>query len=158
LQTVRKFLVGFVVLALSIAIPASISASWFIYALWIAIGVALVLLIVFSDSLQRLLPWRLERKNPGLEAVISVATGQFLLRHDLQDALRRVNGMQNPKPAELRAFADNVAQRLRDAGHDEMARRIAVQLGDDASPQAVENRRVAVRDELAQSLIWDNYA
>lgn len=158
LQRVRKFLAGFVVLALSIAIPASISASWFIYALWIAIGLAVVLLLFLSESLQRLLPYRFERKNPQLEEVIGRVMRQYLLRKDLQEAYRNLLDTKNPTPAELRAFADNLAQRLRDDGHAVKAKRVEVELPDNAPASDVESRRRALDNELLAVLIWDNYS
>lgn len=158
MQRFRRFLVGFVVLALSIAIPASISAAWFIYVLWVAIGLAVIGFLLLSEPLQRQIPWKLEREDPQLEAVIGSVMRQYLLRKDLQEAFRNLGEMKSPTPAELRAFADNLAQRLRDDGHAVKAKRVEVHLPDNAPTDDVGDRRRAIENELLAVLIWDNYA
>lgn len=80
-----------------------------------------------------------------------------LLRHDLQIALQTLDEMKAPSPADLRAFADNLAARLRDSGYDMTAKRVEVNLPDDASADAVEERREDVQRRLLAMLIWDGF-
>lgn len=157
MQTARKFLAGFIVLALSIAIPASISAAWFVYVLWIAIGLAVVVLIALSGTLQRLIPWTIERKRPEIDAATLDIVGLSVLRRDLRGALQNVNAMDNPSIGELRPLADNLSERRRNEGYAAMAARVELHLLDDAERAAVERRRQPIRDELVKALIWDNY-
>jgi hypothetical protein len=157
-KSAKRFLAGFVPLALSIAIPASFSAEWFIYALWIAIGLAVALLIILSDPLQRQIPWKIERKNPELDKAIGQMVQEYMLRKDLQTAFARLGDMKKPTAAELRAFADNVAERLKNEGHAVKAKRMEVHLPDNASPADVAARKSKLWDEFAAALIWDNYS
>lgn len=150
-----KILGVVVMLGLSIAIPASINASKWLWALWLVIGVAAVLMLAFSKPITQRIPWRLHRKadDPVLMKIVL----HDLLRRDLQQAFARLGDMPNPSAPELRAFADNVARRLRDAGHDIAAKKAEVHLPDNATPADISKRRSDLHTQLMRLLIWDDY-
>jgi hypothetical protein len=153
---VQKTLGGFVVLALSIAIPASIHASWFIWALWIGIGLASTLFLALSKPVKDRIPWRLQRKE--YEPMVMRLIFRDLLRKDLQVAAQRLdNELKTPTVIELRTSADNVSKRLRDEGYDVSAKAAEVHLPDNASPVDVETRRSALHTQLWRLLLWDEY-
>lgn len=137
----QKFLGGTVVLALGIAIPASLHGSWVAWIAWGIAAVAGVVLIAFSKPVLDRLPFYLTKKDSATESAIRLILQTHLLRSDLQKALSALGEMKGARPAELRAFAANVAQRLRDAGYDVAADRVEVALPDNADAAAVEKRR-----------------
>jgi flagellar basal body-associated protein FliL len=155
---VRKWLAGTVLLGLSIAIPATFSARVFVLVIWIIVGAAAALWVVFSGPVLARFPWRVTRKNPAVEGIISRAVRLYVLRNDLQTALRTLmDQYENATPAQLRAFGNNLAARLRDDDYDVTAAQVEVQLPDNAERTAIQNRRSALRDQLIRLLIWDEY-
>jgi hypothetical protein len=153
---VIRFLVGLIVLGLSIAIPLSISARWQVWVIWIVIGVALALLIVLSNW--KRLPWKVMWMPKGVHESIGRMVRNYVLRQDLKAALTNLNeNLQQPSAAELRAFADNVAKRLVDDGFDVTAKNVEVHLPDNAERSAIQGRRDSVQTTLIRLLIWDEY-
>jgi len=153
---VTRFLIGLIVLGLSIAIPLSISARWQVWVIWIVIGVATAALIVLSNW--KRLPWVFIWMPKSAHASIGRMVRNYVLRQDLKAALTNLNdNLREPTAAELRAFAANVARRLRDDGFDVTATRMEVHLPDNAERSAIHGRRDSVQTTLVRLLIWDEY-
>jgi hypothetical protein len=154
----KKLLATVVLLGLGVAIPLSISASWQLKALWVVIGVAAAGYVLLSDPIRTRVPWTIRRKNPELDQSLGAIARRHVLRGDLQSALHRLlNDLKTPTLAELRAFASNLAKRLRNEGFAASADTVAVQLPDNADAQAVRNRRDEIQQVLVQLLLWDSY-
>jgi hypothetical protein len=154
----RKVLGGIVVLGLSIVIPASFSAPVFVYVIWVVIGVAAAGFVLLSAPISERIPWRLTRKDAATEKLFIRALYLYLLRNDLQKWLRHLNdNLDKPTPAELRAFADNLAERLRSEGYAITAKRAEVHLPDNADAAAIQKRRFALREQMIRLLLWDEY-
>jgi hypothetical protein len=79
-------------------------------------------------------------------------------RRDLKAALQKLWNMQTPTAPELRALADNLAQRFRDQGYDVTAKLLEVHLPDNATPGEVKERSETLKQELVRRLIWDEFA
>lgn len=116
---------------------------------------AAVALFVLSNW--KRVPFEIRWKRPEGEQAIGFIIMNFVLRRDFQKALETVNNMNNPTPAQLRAFADNLTKRLQDDGHAVTAKKVEVDLPDNADADSVERRRRDLRDELVQLLLWDSY-
>jgi hypothetical protein len=124
---------------------------------WALIGVLIVAVIVLLATFDWFpLEWRgfsgrAQRRQATSD--LGVLARRGLLRHDLQQASQNLSAMNNPMPAELRAFAGNLARRLRNEGYDVSASRVEVLLPDNASPEEPCVRAAACRctDLLAPS-------
>ena len=151
-----RFLIGLIVLGLSIAIPLSISARWQVWVIWIVIGAAVALLIVVSNW--KRLPWKFMLMRTDVHASMGRMIGNYVLRQDLKAALTNLNdNLQQPTPAELRAFADNVSRRLQDEGFQVTAKKVEVHLPDNAERSAIDGRRQSLQTTLIRLLIWDEF-
>ena len=157
-RPMRKWLAGIVLLGLGVAIPATFSAPVFVYVIWIVVGAAAGLWVAFSAPVLERIPWRIIRRNPATDRVIGRSVQLYILRNDLQTALRNLmDQYENATSAQLRAFGNNLAARLRDDGYDVTAAQAEVHLPDNADRAAIQNRRNALRDQLIRLLIWDEY-
>jgi hypothetical protein len=155
---VQRVLAGIVLLGLSIVIPASFSAPVFVYVLWAIVGVAAGLWVVLSAPITERIPWRVMRKDEATDRIIGRAVQLYILRNDVQKAFTNLNqNLKNPTPSELRAFADNLARRLRDDGYDVTAKKVEVHLPDNADRAAIHGRRSSLFDQIMRLLIWDEY-
>jgi hypothetical protein len=154
---VRKVLPPALLLILGIAIPATFHAAWFVYALWIAGAVVAAILVMRSEWLKAKVPFEVRRKDPAAQRGLVRLVSARLLRDDLKQAWEVLRVMTDPTAAELRAWADNMAARLRDDGYDVSAKQFEVVLPDNAPLPDVKKRRSEVQDLLLHLLMFDDY-
>jgi hypothetical protein len=83
--------------------------------------------------------------------------GFLRLRWDVQQAAHRLDAMPSPTPVDLRTFADNLATRLRDAGYDVSAKKVEVDLPDNATEADTKARRDTLHTAIYRMLLWDEF-
>jgi hypothetical protein len=125
---------------------------------WVAIVVmSLAGATLLAELGLKRLPWEIRRKNPELDAAVERQMMLALLRYDLLKALDVILVMKDPKPSDLRAWADNLAERLRNDGFAVSAKLVEVHLLDNADQAAIDKRYGEVRDALMRMLIRDEF-
>ena len=142
---------------MAIATSAFQAPRWLGIAALSVMGVALIWLALQLPRIAARIPWEIRRKDPERDTAASAAVRIVLLRYDLKIAFDTLQEMTAPSVADLRAFADNLAGRLRNDGYDMAAKKVEVHLPDDATAVAIKKRRDDLRDRLMAMLLSDRF-
>jgi hypothetical protein len=122
-------------------------------------GAALLVLVLQLPFVTSRIPWEFRRKQAEDDRKWFLNLVEWVaLRRELQNHFRALPPHQPPpQPAELRAWAAAFAASLEKRGYAASAKKVEMQLGDDALPDAVNRRRSDLQHMLILMLLWDEF-
>lgn len=144
--------------ALGIIFSAFQAPRWLGWVALVAVGAAGVIFLATLPVVGKLFPFEIIRKDPEAQAALRQLVEKEMIRAELQKHFGALNALSNPNAPELRQFSHGVMKSLEDAGFAVSAKRVEVQLADDAPAEALQKRKDDLYTAIIRMLIWDELA